>query len=114
MAAREVDTKNTANLRVQTVRALTDAGLPCERLDDVIKVSPGWDLKIWLSLNTEAGSGDHTRHELAARIVAALTSGGLHLVSEREPQSNDAAERLVRGEALCVEVDGAAVDQAST
>ena len=50
MAAREVDKKNIAELRVKTTEALTAAGISWESPDGIVMVSPGTDLRIWISL----------------------------------------------------------------
>jgi hypothetical protein len=105
MAAREVDKKNTAELRARTIRALTSNGIPCESPQDALVVSPGTDLRIWLSFRPTALTGGHDLHELSARIVAALAAEDLHLVPPSEPQSQDIAERLARGESLIAEPD---------
>lgn len=97
MAARELDKKNTAELRAKTIRALTNSGIPCESPEDALMVSPGWDLRIWLSLRPEAIAGRHDLRELSERIVANLAGADLRLVQPSEPQSQDTAERLARG-----------------
>lgn len=103
MAAREVDKKDTAELRAKTIRALTDSGIPCEPPEDALMVSPGWDLRIWLTFRPEAIAGRHNLRELPERIAAGLAGADLRLVQPSEPQSQDAAERLARGEPLYVE-----------
>jgi hypothetical protein len=57
MAAREVDKKDTAELRAKTIRALTNSGIPCESPEYALMVSPGWDLRIWLTFRPEAIAG---------------------------------------------------------
>lgn len=111
MAAHEVDKRNTADLCTRTVHALTSGGISCDLLENAIKVSPGQDLRIWLSLSIQAVPSEHERQELSARIVAALTTAGLRLTSPMQPQTQDAAEHLARGEALHAEPDTAAADE---
>ena len=72
MAAREVDKKDTAELRAKTIRALTSSGVPCETPEDALMVSPGRDLRIWLSFRPEAIAGRHDLCELSERIVVGL------------------------------------------
>lgn len=71
VAARKVDEKNTAELRAKTTDALTDAGIVCGSPTDIVKVSPGSDLRVWLSFSIEEGSAEHERRELSERIVGA-------------------------------------------
>ena len=103
MAARKVDEKNTAELRARTIEALSRAGIQCNTPDTILKVSPGTDLRIWLSLSLNPDSDEPQRRELAGRIVNALTAAGLHLESTSLPEALDSAERLVQWEALIVE-----------
>jgi hypothetical protein len=103
MAAREVDKKDTAELRARTIGALTSAGIACESPEDALMVSPGTDLRIWFSIRPTALAGGHDLEELSTRIVAVLTAEDLRLVSPSEPQSQDIAERLARGESLVAE-----------
>jgi len=105
MAAREADKKNVAELRTKTIGTLMAADIACDCPDVVLKVSPGVDLKIWLSLDMHARCGASEYEDLAVRIVAALSAAGLRLASSMEPQSRDAAERLARGEPLYVAPD---------
>lgn len=114
LAAREVDKKNTADLRARTIDALVSAGVPCDEPDAPLKVSPGADLRIWLSLDSRAAD-EHERRELSTHIVTALTAAGLRLVCPAHPENdNTAAERLVRGEPLYVEPATTVTDQPST
>jgi hypothetical protein len=103
VAAREVDKKNTAELRARTIRALTNYGIASKSPEDPLMVSPGTDLRIWLSFRPTALAGGHDLQELSARIVAALEAEDLRLVPPSEPQSHDIVERLARGESLVAE-----------
>ncbi len=103
MAAREVHKKNVAELRRKTIDALATANIACDSRDAVLKVSPGMDLKIWLSLDMHAQCGASEYEDLTMRIVAALSAAGLRLASSMEPQSQDAAERMTHGVPLYVE-----------
>jgi hypothetical protein len=105
MASREVDKRNTAELRAKTIEGLSNAGIPCELPDGLVMVSPGTDLRIWVSLRIEADIPERELQELPAQIVDTLIAAGLRLVSSSEPQSQNAVERLGRGEALLVESD---------
>lgn len=98
-AARAVDEKNTVALRVRTVAALTTAGISCDVGAPGVKVSPGQDLKVWLSLD------DAVRGELARQVVEALADAGLRLVSIQYSQADDQTARLSRGESLYVDLE---------
>jgi hypothetical protein len=102
-AAREVDKRKIAELRARAAEALTKAGVGVEPLSGEVMVSPGDDLRIWISLRITTGVLGPSHRELATRVAAALTVGGLRLTVPSEPQSQDVAERLARGEALLVE-----------
>jgi len=103
-AAREIDQASAAEVLARTVGVLTAAGISC----CPSREAPVWvrvkdDSRVWLSL--VAGLSDHGRHDLSKRIVHALTEAGLCLVSIRQAESLETAERLVRGEALFVKAD---------
>lgn len=86
MAAREVDKKNVAELRIKAIDAPMAAGISCDSPDAVLKVSPGVDLKILLSLDMHARCGACEYEDLAVRIVAALSAAELRFASSMEPQ----------------------------
>lgn len=101
-AAREVDQKIATELLTRTVEVLTVAEISCSPMQE----APVWvrqkdDSRVWLSLI--AGLSEQQRRELAGQIVEALTRAGLHLVSIRQAEELEDAERLVRGEALFVD-----------
>ena len=50
------------------------------------------------------GQSEHERRELAEQVADALTNAQLRLVSIRQAEDMEDAERLVRGEALFVEL----------
>jgi hypothetical protein len=104
-AARTVDDRNLAERRSRTIEALQGAGIRCDAPDAVLKVSPGTDRRIWLSLNLPAGSDKEQRRELSDRIVAALANGGLRLESMNLAEPVEPADLLIRGELLRVEPD---------
>jgi hypothetical protein len=79
MAAREIDKKNVAELLTKTIDTLMAADIACDSPDAVLKVSPGADLKIWLSLDMHARCGASEYEDLAVRIIAALSAAGLRL-----------------------------------
>lgn len=54
-----------------------------------------------------AGLSDREQYDLAERSVHALTDTGLHLVSIRQDEELETAERLMQGEAMFVEADAA-------
>ena len=104
-AARAVDQRDTAELRSTTVNAITAAGLSCGAREDPIKVSPGQDLRIWVSL--DAAAAGQERSTLSEQIVAALSAADLHLVSLAEPVNINPAERLRAGETMQVQASPA-------
>lgn len=97
MAARAVDLRNAAELHSRVLAAFATAGLPSGGEGDVLRVSPGADTRIWVSLDTVPG-GD--RETLSEQVIAALAAADLQLLSLREPQSSNPAERLRGGEPL--------------
>jgi hypothetical protein len=106
-AAREVDQANAAELLTRTVGVLNNAGISCasissEKVSLWVRVKD--DSRAWLSL-TAAGLNPQERRELSERIVSVLTNAGLRLVSIRQAEKLEPAERLQQGEALYVESD---------
>ena len=104
-AAREVDKKDTAERRSRTIEALEGAAIRCDAPNALLKVSPGTDLRIWLSLNLTAESDEQECRALSERVVTALASAGLHLESTNLAEALGPVERLTRGEMLYVEAD---------
>lgn len=102
VAAHEVDLKNTADRRAKTVKALSDAGIAHNQPDALLRVSPGADLRIWVSFDLHAGSEESERRQLAEQIVSALAGGGFDLESTDHSRTLTSVERLVRCEALQV------------
>lgn len=104
-AAREVDLANATELLSRTVGILNDAGISCastpsEEASLWVRVKD--DSRAWLSL-TAVGLNQLERRELSEQIVSVLTDAGLRLVSIRQAQNLEPAERLLRGETLYVE-----------
>jgi hypothetical protein len=89
VAARKVDERNTAELRAKTTGALTAAGIVYGSPADIVKVSPGSDLRVWLSFNIEEGSAERERQQLSERIVGALAAARLQLVSAAQPKDRE-------------------------
>jgi hypothetical protein len=103
-ASREVDQANAAELLARTVEMLTAAGVSCSPAQEAsLWVRVKDDSRVWLSL-IAAGQSEHERRDLAEQVVDALTNAQLRLVSIRQAEDLEAAERLVRGEALFVEL----------
>jgi hypothetical protein len=106
-AAREVDQANAGELLSRTVEVLNSAGISCSSTssDDVsLCVRVKDDSRAWLSL-TAVGQNRPERRELSQQIVSALANAGLRLVSIRQAENLEPAERLLQGEALYVELD---------
>jgi hypothetical protein len=106
IAAHEVDKTNTAARRAKTIEALSRAGILYNTPDTMLRVSPGTDLRIWLSLDLHVGPDEQDRRQLSEKIVSALAAVGLALESTNLAETLDSVERLVRGEALCAVADG--------
>lgn len=104
MAAHEVDKTNVAELRARTVGALASAGISCGSSGISLRISPGIDLKIWLSFDMEPNADRSGYQDLAARVFAALSSSGLSLVWPPDPLSQNIVELFARGELLYVRV----------
>lgn len=102
MAAREVDNRNTSERRAEILGALSGAGILYNSTDALLKVSPGDDNKIWLSLILDTDSEEWERRELAERIVSVMTEVGFHLEITNLLVELDLPERLIRGEVLYV------------
>ena len=102
LAAHEVDKASIAQLRAKTIEALTDAGIPHNPPNDVLRVSPGSDLRVWLSFRPDSDVEEQNLRTLAERIVSALAHAGLHLESTNQAEHLETAERLVRGDLLSV------------
>lgn len=96
-AAHQVDLRNTATLRTRVVDALDQAGLRPSRLDDGIVVSPGHDMRIWVSLNITSDADPAAGPGLARCIVSALAADKIDLVSLAEPHGQDVIDLLARG-----------------
>jgi hypothetical protein len=106
-AGREVDQANTAELLSRAVGVLNHAGISCGSTSS--EEAPLWvrvkdDSRAWLSL-TAVGLNQPERRELSEKIVSVLTNAGLRLVSIRQAENLEPAERLLRGEVLYVEWD---------
>lgn len=104
-AAHEVDVKNTAELRAKTTEALSGADIEYNAPGAPLKVSPGTDLRIWLSLRSDPDPDEQACRDLSARIVSALSRAELHLESTNLAVTLESVERLVRRESLYVVAD---------
>jgi hypothetical protein len=103
-AAREVDQANAAELLARAVKVLTTAGVSCSPAQGAsLWVRVKYDSRAWLSL-IAAGQCEGERRQLAEQVVDALADAQLFLVSIRQGEDLEAAERLIRGEALFVEL----------
>jgi hypothetical protein len=106
-AAREVDRANAAELLTRTVGVLNNAGI--SRVSSSSEEALLWvrvkdDSRAWLSL-ADTGLEQQERRELSEQIVSVLANAGLRLVSIRQAENLEPAERLLRGEALYLESD---------
>lgn len=102
LAAHQVDIKNTADLRAKTSAALATAGIGFNLPEAEVTVSPGSDLRIWITLSANARNDIIVSEDLAHRIVAALDGSGLRLSSTDMAEAFNPTERLIRGETLYV------------
>jgi hypothetical protein len=108
-AAREVDQANATELLSRTVGVLSNAAISCTSTspeEGSLWVRVTDDSRAWLSL-TAGGLNQQERRELSEQIVSVLTSAGIRLVSIRQGEKLEPAERIPRGEALYVESDAA-------
>ncbi|VVJ22815.1 Uncharacterised protein [Amycolatopsis camponoti] len=96
-AAQAVDLRAAADLRTRTVEAVAASGIAAE---GALRVSPGADTRVWVSL-TDA-TAEPARGALAEEVISVLAAAKLQLLSFREPQSDNPAERLCAGESLYV------------
>ncbi len=105
LAAHAVDVRTTARLRSTAVDALTAAGITVDGPEAQVRVSPGNDLRIWISISTATpGDGDEPG-QLAEQITKSLERAGLRLSSPIQPDQPDAAQRLARGEPVLCDYD---------
>ncbi len=106
-AARAVDQANATELLSRTVGVLNKAGVSCastsaNEVSIWLRVKD--DSRVWLSL-TAVGLDQQERRELSEQVVNVLSNAGLRLVSIRQAEGLEPAERLLRGEALYVGSD---------
>ncbi|WP_256176744.1 hypothetical protein [Kitasatospora aureofaciens] len=101
-AARSVDLARALAVRAEAAEALTAAGITHTPPDGQVLLSPGADLRVWLSLNLP-GDQAQLRHDVAQRTIAAITAAGLALASNSHPQAHDLHDRLAGAEALLVQ-----------
>lgn len=101
-AARAVDAEELAELRRRTVLALAAAGITPGGPDDPdnpLRVSPGHDSRIWVSVNPAVPG------QVASDVIDALAVTGLRLESPSEPHAVDMASLLAGGAFLLVRPD---------
>ncbi|PUB20177.1 hypothetical protein C8K30_1172 [Promicromonospora sp. AC04] len=102
MAARAIDTKDTADHRDAAAQVLTDAEVSCTPAGPV-QVSVGFDGRVWLSLGSAAAAEEAERHTVARRAISALTGAGFGITSLGHLQADDLALQLAAGQALRIE-----------
>lgn len=102
VAVCEEDKGSTAELRINVVEALGHAGVPCTGPNAILTISPGTDLRIWLSLNLNRDSEE--RRGVSELTVSALGDAGLHLDSTHRADAWNSVEQLERGDSLYVVV----------
>ena len=106
-AAREVDQANAAKLLSRTIEVLNSAGISSASTSSAevsLWVRVKDDSRAWLSL-IDGGQNQLERRELSEQVVSVLNKAGLRLVSIRQAENLELAERLLLGEALYVESD---------
>jgi hypothetical protein len=72
LAAHQVDVAATAELRARTTEALTTAGVAHNTPEEALRVSPGTDLRIWLSFRPDSGWEERRLRDLSGQIVTVL------------------------------------------
>ena len=111
VAAHAVDRKNTAELRARTLEALLDGEVRHNAPGTPLRVSPGNDLRVWLSFDHSPASSGQELEMLSARVIGVLAAAGLRLESLNQAQALRPDERLVRGELLYVVAEPARSDE---
>lgn len=99
-AAHEIDKRMVADLRAETVRALTEAGLCCSGSEAIFHVSDGHDLRIWLSLLDSVPA--HERRNVSIQVMGVLDDTGLRLTTAAHPGFEGVEERLATGRPVLV------------
>ncbi|MEU9074523.1 hypothetical protein AB0D22_07550 [Kitasatospora sp. NPDC048538] len=101
-AARSVDLARAQAVRAEADEALTAAGITHTPPDGQVLLSPGADLRVWVSLNLPTDQAQ-LRHDVAKRTIAAITAAGLSLASNSHSQARDLHDRLAGAEPLLVQ-----------
>jgi hypothetical protein len=91
-AAHEVDKGNTTELRAKAIEALSGAGIGHNFPGSMLMVSPGNDMRVWLSFGP--GNGEPGQRALAEQIVSSLAAARIRLESTMSAETLDSAERL--------------------
>ncbi|WP_147252468.1 hypothetical protein [Micromonospora endolithica] len=103
LAARAIDQRKALDLKFQVLEALAASGIPCNASDTPIRVILGRDCRVWLSLAREPDAGADISP--AQRIIEALRSINVGVVSMTRPDDLDLAGRLTAGEALACQTN---------
>ncbi len=96
-AAHAVDLRAAAELRTRVKEALA-ASVPADQ--GALRVSPGRDTRVWISLDNGLDEGD--RERISKELIGVLSGANLRLLSSIEPQSDNPVDRLCNGELLYV------------
>ena len=101
VAAHAVDQKNAAELYTKALQVIGGSGVTCSDDGPVRTFSDG--VRVGLFLNMAMLPDQQERSELAAKLLAAISAGGLLATSSTHPDAQDVMERLVAGEHLRLE-----------
>jgi hypothetical protein len=101
VAGHAVDQKNAAELHTKTLQVFDDSGITCNDDGPVRTYSDG--VRVGLFLNMTMLPDQQERNVLAAKLIEAVSAGGLLATSSTHPDAKDMVERLAAGEQLRVE-----------
>lgn len=105
-AARAVDQMNATELGSMVVEVLSNAGISCTSVpanEASVWVRVKDDSRVWLSL-VKDGLNQPEQLGLSEQVISVLADAGLRLVSTNQAEDLEPAERLLRGEALFIEL----------
>ncbi|MFF2041907.1 hypothetical protein ACFVVX_15880 [Kitasatospora sp. NPDC058170] len=100
-AARAIDAARASAVHADAAAALTTQRITHQPPDGQVQLIKDRLQRVCVTLGRQT-ENSQSRHDLAARVVAALTSAGLSLASATHPQANDVTERLAGTDTLLV------------
>ncbi|MEV0188418.1 hypothetical protein AB0I39_07785 [Kitasatospora purpeofusca] len=100
-AARAVDAARATAVHADVAAALTTQRITYQPPAGQVQLTKDRLQRVCVALGPQTASPP-SRHDLAAQVVAALTSAGLSLASTIHPQADDITDRLAAAETLLV------------